>query len=322
MKSIRVHGFGGPEVLKLEEVPDPRPGPGEVLVRVAAIGVNPFEAYIRAGKYGPRSFPFTPGVDAGGVVEAVGAGVTRVKPGDRVYTAGTLSGSYAEKTLCAANMVHPLPDHVTFAQGAAVGVPYATAYRALFLRAAGRAGEIVFIHGASGGVGIAAVQLARAAGFTVIGTAGTEAGRQLVLAEGAHHALDHRAEGYLNGLMELTGAKGANVILEMLANVNLASDLSVLAKNGRVIVIGSRGKIEIDPRETMGREADIRGMSLMNASETELLGIHAALVAGLENRTLRPIVGVELPLAEAARAQELIMESSGAHGKIVLTVSK
>lgn len=317
MKAIRVHSFGGPEVLKLEDVPDPKPGAGQVLVRVAAAGVNPFETYIRAGNYGPRTFPYTPGVDAAGVVEAAGDGVTRVKPGDRVYTAGTLTGSYAEKTLCAQNTVHSLPPHVTFAQGAAVGVPYATAYRALFERAAARAGEMVFVHGASGGVGIAAVQLGRAAGFTIIGTAGTDAGCQLVLDQGAHHALNHRADGYLKKLMELTDGKGANVILEMAAHVNLGKDLGILARHGRVIVIGSRGKVEIDPRDTMSREADIRGMSLMNSTEPELLGIHAALVAGLENRALRPIVGKELPLAQAAQAHELIMQS-GARGKIVL----
>jgi NADPH2:quinone reductase len=317
MKAIRVHQFGGPEVLKLEEVPDPIPKAGEVLVRVAAAGINPFETYIRAGNYGPRSFPFTPGVDAGGVVEAVGEGVTRFKSGDHVYTAGSLTGTYAEKTLCGQNTVHPLAAPVTFAQGAAVGVPYATAYRALFQRAVARAGETVLVHGASGGVGIAAVQLGRAAGLTIIGTAGTDAGRQLVLDQGAHHVLDHRDDGHFKTVIALTDGKGANVILEMSAHVNLGKDLGILAKNGRVIVIGSRGKVEIDPRDTMSRDADIRGMSLMNATESELLGIHAALVTGLENRALRPIVGRELPLAEAARAQELVMEP-GARGKIVL----
>jgi NADPH:quinone reductase len=317
MKAIRVNKFGGPEVLQLEDVPDPIPKAGEVLVRVAAAGINPFETYVRAGNYGPRSFPYTPGVDAGGVVEAVGEGVSRVKPGDRVYTAGSLTGTYAEKTLCGQDTVHPLAAPVSFAQGAAVGVPYATAYRALFQRAVARAGETVLVHGASGGVGIAAVQLGRAAGLTVIGTAGTDAGRQLVLDQGAHHVLDHRDDGHFKAVMDLTDGNGANVILEMSAHVNLGKDLGILAKNGRVIVIGSRGKVEIDPRDTMLRDADIRGMSMWNATESELLGIHAILVTGLENRAMRPIVGQELPLAEAARAQELVMEP-GARGKIVL----
>ncbi len=317
MKAVRVHGFGGPEVLSLEDVPDPLPGPGQVLVRVAAIGVNPVDTYIRAGKYGPRAFPYTPGSDAAGVVEAVGQNVTRVQPGDRVYTGSTISGAYAQKTLCSEQTVHLLPGHINFLQGAAVGIPYATAHRALFHRAQVRAGETVLVHGASGGVGLAAVQLARAFGCTVVGTAGTEEGRTLVANEGAHLVLDHRAEGYLTKAMNFTGGKGFELILEMAAHLNLGKDLEILAKYGRVIVIGNRGRVEIDARETMRRDADIRGMTLMNATETDLLGIHAAIIAGLENHSLRPVVARELPLSEVARAQELVMQD-GARGKIVL----
>src|SRR5262245_16296053 len=141
MKAIRVHAFGDPEAMKLEEVPDPAPGPGQVVVRVKAAGVNPVDTYIRAGLYGPRSFPFTPGADAGGVVEAAGKGVRTVKPGARVYTAGSLTGTYAELALCDASQVWSLPKDVSFTQGAAVGVPYATAYRALFQKAAAEKGE-------------------------------------------------------------------------------------------------------------------------------------------------------------------------------------
>ena len=317
MKAIRVHQVGGPEVLKLEQVPDPSPAPGQVVVSARAIGVNPVETYVRAGKYNQKVFPYTPGADAAGVVESVGAGVKKFRAGDRVYTAGTVGGAYAEKILCAEAHVHPLPPHVTFAQGAALGVPYATAYRALYDRAIPKAGETILVHGASGGVGTAAVQMARAAGLTVIGTGGTERGRALVAEQGAHHVLDHRAPNYLEQLMTLTEGRGVDIILEMLANVNLDKDLTVLAKRGRVIVVGNRGRIEIDPRATMARDADVRGMTLMNATDDDLRGIHAALVAGLENRTLRPVVGKELPLSDAPRAHELVLEP-GAYGKIVL----
>src|SRR6185437_8345001 len=126
--------FGGPEVLKLEEVPDPKVGPGQVLVRIDAIGVNPVETYIRAGKYGPRQFPFTPGTDVGGVIQSVGPGASQFKPGDRVYTASTLTGAYATLALADASKVFPLPPKISFQQGAAIGVPAATAYKALFLR--------------------------------------------------------------------------------------------------------------------------------------------------------------------------------------------
>jgi len=196
-------------------------------------------------------------------------------------------------------------------------VPYATAYRALFQRARARAGEWVLVHGASGGVGVAAVQLARAAGLHVIGTGGTDEGRRLAREEGAHHVLDHRAPDYLEQAVALTGGRGVDVILEMLANVNLDRDLGVLARRGRVVVIGNRGSIEINPRAAMTRDADILGMSLLNAPPEELSGIHAALVAGLEAGTLRPVVGRELPLAEAARAHAAVLEP-GAYGKIVL----
>lgn len=318
MKAIRVHEFGGAEVLKLEDVDDLTPAAGQVLVRVRAVGVNPVDTYIRTGMYAVKpSLPYTPGSDAAGVVESTGADVTRVKAGDSVYVAGTISGAYAQQALCDQSQVHPLPSHLTFEQGAAVGVPYATAYRALFHRAQARPGEDVLVHGATGGVGTAAVQLARAAGMRVIATGGTEKGRSNVLEQGAHHVLDHHSHDYLDQVMVLTGGNGVDVILEMLANVNLAKDLGVLAKRGRVVVIGSRGPIEINPRDAMGRDASILGMTLMNVNDADRKSIHAALVAGLENGTLKPVVGKEMPLAEAPRAHEAVLQP-GALGKLVL----
>jgi NADPH2:quinone reductase len=210
-----------------------------------------------------------------------------------------------------------LPANITFQQGAAINIPYATAYRALFHRARVQAGETVLIHGASGGVGIAATQIARAAGLTIVGTAGTDAGRKLVADHGAHHVLDHRQPGYLDQIMQLTNGRGVDIILEMLSNVNLGKDLPLLAKYGRVIVIGSRGDVQITPRELMKRDADIRGLMLFNAPDDELAGIHAALAAGLENGTLCPVVGREMKLSDAARAHVAVLEP-GAYGKIVL----
>jgi len=318
MKAIRVKEFGGPEVLKLEEVPDLKAGAGQVVVRVRAIGVNPVETYVRAGVY-PRkpALPYTPGTDAAGTVEGVGAGVTRFRAGDRVYTATTLSGAYAEQALCDAALVFPLPAHVSFAQGAAMHIPYATAFRALFHRAQAQGGETVLIHGASGGVGVAAVQLARAAGLHVIGTAGSDRGKQLVTAEGAHQVLDHKSANHFEEALAATGGRGYDIILEMLANVNLGRDLPILAPKGRVVVIGNRGTVEINARDIMTRDGAVLAMSLWNATPSELTSIHAALVAGLENRSLRPIVGQEIPLAEVARAHVAVMDS-GAYGKIVL----
>ncbi len=319
MKAIRVHEFGGPEVMKLEDVPDPQPGAGQVVIRVHAAGVNPVEAYVRTGTYAQKpTLPYTPGSDAGGTVMAVGPGVKLVKAGDRVYTTGPNSGTYAEQVLCGEAQIHCLPDNVSFEHGAAMGVPYGTAYRGLFQRAETKPGETVMVHGASGGVGSATVQLARAAGMTVIGTAGSGPGLKLVRKEGAHHVLNHSSDSHLDELMKLTDGRGVDVIVELLANKNLGKDLTVLAKKGRVAVIGSRGTIEINPRDAMAREADIRGVTLMAASEQEYRAMHAALVAGLENGTLRPVIGQRIPLAEASRAHVEIMKPSGAQGKIVL----
>lgn len=321
MKAIIVKNFGGPEVLQLEETATPRPAAGQVLVRVHAAGVNPVEAYIRAGTYAKLPpLPFTPGTDGAGIVEQPGDGVKSVAQGDRVWFLGTATGSYAEYALCSADQVHPLPERISFVQGAAVGVPYLAAYRALFQRGAALPGETLLVHGATGGVGLAAVQLARAAGLVVLATGGTEQGRVAALENGAHQVFDHRALGYTDALMAATDGRGINVILEMLANVNLARDLPLLAKNGRVVIIGSRGKIEIDPRDTMAREADIRGMMALAGTPAEMAAAHAAIGAGLENGSLRPVVGREFPLAEAPRAHKAVMDP-GALGKIVLAVA-
>jgi NADPH2:quinone reductase len=318
MKAIRVHEFGGPEVLKLEELSTPQPGPGEALVRMHAVGVNPVETYIRAGTYARLpALPYRPGNDGAGVIEQVGAEVNEFKPGDRVYTAGSISGTYAEFALCKKEQVHPLPANVSFAQGAAMGTPYATAYRGLLQRAVAKPGETVLVHGASGGVGTAAVQLARARGLRVFGTAGSDDGLKLAREQGAHEVFDHRAPDHFEQVMKASGGRGVDVIVELLANVNLGKDLTILAKGGRVAVIGSRGRVEIDPRDTMQRDVDIRGLVLPNTPPKELASIHAALVAGLENGTLRPVIRKELPLAEATEAHRALMEP-GAMGKIVL----
>jgi len=318
MKAIRVRSFGPPEVMKPEEVPDLAPGPGQVVVDVKAAGVNPVDAYIRSGLYRPDlKLPYTPGLDAAGIIVGIGDGVNHRSVGQRVYVAWSLSGTYAEQVLCNEFQTHPLPGAVTFGQGAAIGVPYGAAYRALFQRAGAQAGESVLVHGASGGVGIAAIQLARKGGMTVIGTAGTEAGCQLAMAQGAHHVLNHREAGYLGEIQELTCGKGVDVILEMLANVNLDLDLPILAPNGRVVIIGSRGRVEIDPRSIMSREATILGMTLYSATDKELASMHAAFAAGLEDGALRPVVSREIPLADAAAAHHDVMEKSTL-GKIVL----
>src|SRR5262245_29006572 len=261
MRAIVVREFGGPSVMKLDDVDTPKPGANDVVVRVRAAGVNPVDAYARTGHYARKPpLPYTPGSDGAGEVESVGANVSGLRAGDRVYIAGDNvallgAGTYAEYALCSPAMVHRLPARISFAQGAAMGVPYLTAYRSLFIRANARPGETVLVHGATGGVGIASVQLARAHGMRVSGSGGTDKGLQLLRSQGVELAVNHRETGYLDAVMQATGGRGVDLVLEMAAHINLDKDLGVLARNGRVVIIGSRGRVEIDPRQTFARDA-------------------------------------------------------------------
>lgn len=318
MKAIVVREFGAPEVMKLEDVATPKPGSGQVLVRVRAAGLNPYDTYMRNGTYAVKPpLPYTPGGEAAGLVETSGEGVTSVKPGDRVYVNQPITGAYAEFALALASNVHRLPERVSFAQGAGVFVAYGTAYHALHHQAKARASETLLVHGASGGVGLAAVQIARAMGLTVLGTAGTEKGLALVRREGAHHAFNHRDAGHQDEILKATNGRGVDVVIEMLANVNLGNDLKLLARFGRVIVVGSRGDVTITPRELMARRASVCGFTLWGILDSEAADMFAGIEAGLANGTLNPVVGKELPLSEVVRAHKEIMDP-GALGKVVL----
>ena len=323
MRAMVVREFGAPEVMRLEDIAALSPGPAQVLVRVRAAGVNPVDTYIRSGVYAIKPpLPFTPGIDGAGEIEAIGADVHDFQVGDRVYIFNDNSGSprtgtYADHALCGLSQVRRLPDSVSFAQGAAVGVPYATVFYALFTRANARPGETVLVHGASGGVGIAAVQVARAHGMTVIGTAGSDRGMQAVKDQGADVVVSHKDPDYLDAIMKSTGGRGVDVILETNAHINLDKDFTLLTRRGRIVLIGNRGRIEIDPRGIMGREATVLGMVLFNVASQDFQWLHAAIVKGLGNGTLKPLVGLELALAEAPRAHHAVMQP-GAFGKIVL----
>ena len=326
MKAIVVREYGKPEVMKLEEnAPDPTPGPGDVLVRIRAAGVNPVDAYIHSGTYARKPpLPYTPGFDGAGEVERVGADVKDFAPGDRVYVGGpgvnpAGSGTYAERAIVLPAHLHQLPPRTTFQQGAALGVPYATAYRALFQRAGARPGETVLVHGATGGVGIACVELAHARGLRVIGSGGTDEGLAVVRDHGADVIVNHRTQGYADEIMRATDGRGVDLVIEMAAHINLDRDLGLIAKNGRVVVVGSRGPLQINPRLVMNRDGAILGMTLFNATDRDTAEIHAALIAGLTNGTLNPVIGREMPLADAAKAHAAVMEP-GALGKIVLHV--
>ena len=322
MKAIRAHSFGGPEVLQLEELDDPVPGAGEVVVDVHAAGVNPADTYMLNGTYAVvPELPYIPGGDAGGVISAVGDGCEAHSVGDRVFVgtalSADLSGCYAEKVKRKAGEVMPLPEGVSFAEAAAFGVSYPTAHYALFERGGAIAGETVFIHGATGSVGTAAIQLAKRAGLTVIGSGGTTNGLDLIRAEGADHVVDHSKEGYLDEVTPFNGGNGPELILEMLANVNLAADMDLAAKFGRIVIIGNRGEITVNPRVAMMKELDIRGIALWNVTAEQVALMMADILNGVADGTVRPVIGRQMPLAEAAEAHVAVLEP-GAHGKIVL----
>jgi NADPH2:quinone reductase len=322
MKAIRVQQFGDPSVMKLEEISDSTAGAGQVLVKVKAAGVNPVDTYIRSGVYAILpSPPFTPGIDGAGIVDAVGSDVREFKKGDRVYFGGTVEGrgvgAYAEAALCLPEQVHHLPKAISFEQGAGLNVPYVTAWRALFEKGRAQANETVLIHGASGAVGTAAVQMARAAGLRVFGTAGSERGRKLAEEQGAHEVFDHTATDYHKQIIANAGGKGVDLVIEMLANVNLVRDLEMIAARGRVVIVGNRGSIELNPRAIMSKEAVVTGLTNWNAAPKEIAVAHAAIIAGMERCGYKPEVGKEMPLADAPRAHEAVLKP-GAYGKIVL----
>ncbi len=319
MKAIVVREFGEPEVMKVEEVETLVPTATQVLVRIHAAGVNPVDTYLRTGihAHAPK-LPYTPGKDGAGIVEAVGEAVTRWKVGDRVYTANSVSGTYAEYSLCEEGDLGRLPDSISFEKGAGIWTPYATSFRALFQKAGAKRGETVLVHGASGGVGIAAVQWAKNAGLTVIGTASSEAGREPAIGSGADYVLDHSDPDHYTQINELTGGKGVDIIVEMLANVNLENDFRSLAMFGRIVIVGNRGSLEFTPRLAMGKDATIYGMSLFNSPRADFDQIHSAIFDGLTDGSLSPIVSRSYALADAPRSHHEIIGAK-ANGKIVLT---
>ncbi|MCH7321452.1 NADPH:quinone reductase [Solibacillus sp. MA9] len=323
MKAIEMKNFGTSENLQLAELPLPAISATDVIVKLHAAGVNPSDVYTSTGTYAIKpQLPYTPGLDGAGIVEAVGEAVTNVQVGDRVFVAslpGATTGTFAEAVVCDANYVMQLPEHISFLQGAALGIPALTAFRAVVQKADVQANQTVLIHGASGAVGLQAVQMAKSFGATVIGTASRGEGKALVKDAGADYAFDHITEGNLEQILEVTEGAGPDVIIEFLANVNLAIDLQMVAKYGKIVIVGNRGDIEINPRLIMQKECDITGMVLFNATGDQHRELMTSVAAMLEENKLTPFVGHSYPLAQAGEAFEAVM--AGRHnGKVVLQI--
>lgn len=318
MHAIQVHAHGGPEVLEFVELPELEPAEDQIRVDLEAAGVNPVDTYQRAGSQGyARELPFTPGIDGAGVVSAVGSPDLGFGTGDRVYLAGSLTGTYATQCLCSPDQLDVLPEQLSFEQGAALWVNYATAYRALFQRGNATTAERVLVHGATGGVGVAAVQWCKHHGIAVAGTYGSSEGRKLLDSLGVSEYADHGSADHASALGRIAGESAFDIIIEMLANENLELDLSLLSRGGRVLVVGSRDKVEITPRLLMRNESDVRGVMLYGATAEERQEIHQAIKGGARAGAISPVVQERVPLRDAAAAQRLVM-AGGSHGKITL----
>lgn len=306
MKAVRIHEFGGREVLKYEDAPRPAAGPGELLVRVAAAGVNPVDAIARRG--GLRSsLPFTPGFDLSGTVEEVGPGVEGFAKGDAVYACLPLNrgGAYAEFAIVKAEEAAPKPQKASFSEAAAVGVTALTAWQALFDTAKLEAGQTVLIHGGSGGVGTMAIQLAKWKGARVIATASTR-NLKYMKELGADETIDYTTQKFEDVV------KGVDVVLDAVGGETRDRSLGVLKKGGIIITIAGPAAAE------KAREMGVRSVNLLvKRNGPQMKEIGGLIDAG----KLRIVVSKELPLSEAAAAHEMI-ETKHTRGKIVLTVGR
>ena len=320
MKAMQIQAYGPASDLALVETDTPSFGPDQLLVKVGAAGVNPVDTYIRSGVNNYKAnFPHTPGNDGSGIIVEVGEQVTQFKVGQRVYFSRNLTGSSAEFAVCNTTHTFPLADALSYEEGACLGVPYTTAHRALFGRANAKAGDKVLVHGATGAVGLATVQLALAAGMEVVASSGTEAGAALLREQGVETIIMHNDAAHLEPFQSLD--TGFDVIIEMLANHNLDQDLKALAFGGCVAVIGNRGTVEINPRDLMARDASVVGVALANVQPHELARIAKALLPLFEKGVLKPVIRHSYALTELGQAHEDVLKS-GALGNLVIKISE
>jgi len=304
MKAMRAHQFGGPEQLQLEEAPDPQVQAGQVQIRVRAAGINPADLVRLSGRLGNLPLPYIPGTDVSGEVEAVGAGVTQVKAGDRIF-GRALTGGYAEKTCLVASETFPLPANLSFAEGAAIPIPFYTAYRALHHKAGLKSGETVLVSAGGGGVGVAAIQLAKLVGVRVITTVGSADKAARTKELGADVTINYREQDFAAEVQKLTDGKGVDVIIENVASDNLAKDLTIAAKNSRIIIIGTGTAKGPDGQfavmHALMKDVNILGMSLVNAGPV-IAEMANALIPLFSSGKLKAVVSKTYPLAEAQQA--------------------
>ena len=305
MKAIRIHEFGGPEVLKYEDVPEPQPGPGEIRIRVIAAGVNPMDWKVRQGGV-MLPLPMIMGMDVAGVVDVLGEGVNAFQPGDRVFAKVSLGpGGYAEYTVTSASQAAPKPRSIGFVEAAAIPTAGLAAWQALFDIAGLERGQSVLIHGAAGGVGSFAVQFAKWKGARVIGTAsGTNA--QFLKSIGADVVIDYKAERFEDVVHDV------DAVLDTIGGDTFERSWGVLKPGG--FLVTTVANVPEGAAEAHG----VRAKGLMTRADGSNLAQIAAII---DEKHIKPVVMTVLPLADARKAQEM-SESRHARGKIVLRVAE
>lgn len=322
MKAMVCEAFGGPEVLALREVPDPPPpGPGELTVRIRARGVQYVDVLMLAGKYQFRPDPpFIPGGEAAGEVVAVGADVTAFKPGDRVMSRHTL-GACAELGNTKAALCDMVPDGMSLEAAGVFRAAYTTAYHALLQRGRLRADEWVLVHGAAGGIGIAAIQVAKVFGAKVIATASTEEKRAACLEEGADHAIPY-AGGFLDAVKQITGGRGVDIVYDPIGAAVTDESLRCLAWCGRLLILGflGGGPATIRSNYLLIKGIDAIGVRIGGLNEAApdlaIANMHALTRLAAEGK-LRPRISHRFPLAQAAEALQAVIDRK-VIGKAVL----
>ena len=328
MMQIQYDGAGGAEVVRVGDAPVPRPGEGQVLIQVAAAGVNRPDLIQRAGKYPPpKGESDVPGLEVSGRIAALGPGVQRLKEGDEVC-ALLGSGGYAEYALAAAPLCLPRPKALDLVDAAGVPENYFTVFDNVFTRGALVEGERFLVHGGSSGIGSTAIQLAKAYGAEVFTTAGTPEKCAFCRTLGADHAIDYKTEDFVAVVKEATGKAGVNVILDMVGGDYLARNIACLATEGRLVQIaflGSPVSREVDFTAVMVKRLVLTGSTLRARTVAKKAEVAAALREKvwplLDAGQVKPIVHATFPLAEARQAQEM-MESSSHLGKILLVTGQ
>lgn len=321
MKAIKIAAHGDATVLKLEDLPIPKPAKGQALVRLKAAGLNFIDIYMRAGRY-PRPLPFIPGLEGAGIVEAIGEGVTEVKPGDRVAYTGNI-GSYAEYNVVEAWQLIPLPDEISFEQGAAFPLQGMTAQYLLHDFYPVKAGSNVLVHAAAGGVGLLVVQWLHHMKANVIGTVSTEEKAKTVKDAGANHIINYATHDFVEEVKKLTANKGVDYIIDGVGKTTFTKDLDAVRVYGQICIFGSAsGPADpIAPNMLQQKSITVSGGSLFNCmnSREELLKRANDVLKGIKEGWLKLKIDHVFKLDQASKAQAEL-EGRKTSGKVILTM--